>query len=95
MASAGHVQTQLSLSVAGGSLQRGERWNAGLHFAHVKSAFVLGEKALGREAFHEALNQLMQEDLQLFFSRRRYRSKDGMAINQVIYAVEKKAVLCA
>ena len=70
----------------------GERWIAGLRFAQVKRAFVTGEKTLDSEAFHEALNQLMQEDLQLLFSRRRYRSKNGMAINQVIYAVEKKAV---
>jgi len=60
--------------------------------AHIKSAVVLGEKSLGRETLHEALNQLMQKNLQLFFSRRRYGSKKGMANDQVIYAVEKKAV---
>ena len=38
-----------------------------LAVAQVKSAFVFGEKILGREAFHDALNQLMQKDLQLFF----------------------------
>lgn len=77
---------------AGGSLQWGERWIAGFNFAHVKSAIVLGEKSLGRETFHEALNQMMQENLQLLFGRRRYGSKDRNAIDQVVDAVEKKAV---
>jgi len=57
---------------ARGGLQRGERWIAGLYFAHVKRAIILGEKTLGREAFHEALKQLMQENLLLFGLYRPY-----------------------
>jgi len=55
------TRAQCNAVRARGSLQWGERWIGGLRFAHVKHPFVFGEKTLGREAFHDALNQLMQK----------------------------------